>query len=138
MPSTRPKATDYLDEIDGIAAVLEGMPQGSLQRARQDIKRAVEFIRSEIARKDTSWNELMSERYELLDRYSEEKAREAARIALEHIRTITLADGEYAILELGYVHEGMVDAIRDGVPDDIRGRLLVVDGQVHTLKPDPA
>ena len=102
----------------------------------EQLEAEIEQLKAEIARKDDVFRATMAERSEFLDKFSEEKAREAARLAFERARDVVLAPGEYAILEFGYVDPDMLDAIREGLPEDVAGRVMVVDGQVHTLKPE--
>lgn len=54
----------------------------------------------------------------------------------EKLRTIVLKPGEYALLELADgIQPEDVDMIRQLIPEDLQGRVLVVAGKVHTLTP---
>lgn len=66
----------------------------------------------------------------------EEKAAELADLEQALADHITLAPGEYALIELpAAISTEQIEKIRDVVPDDLANRLLFVDGTVHTLKP---
>jgi len=53
----------------------------------------------------------------------------------DEIRAIVLQPGEYALVEIPGITTETIDALRESIPDELQGRLLFVDGRVHTLKP---
>lgn len=54
----------------------------------------------------------------------------------EQLRTIVLEPGEYALLEFpDGISQEHADVIKALLPEDLRGRVLLVAGKVHTLKP---
>lgn len=62
---------------------------------------------------------------------------QVAKAVADKVRTITLKPGEYAIVEMSdALTAATIEQLAAAVPDDLAGRMMFVDGEVHTLKPE--